>query len=78
MDNQVIDYRQAFSTDSGRRVLAHLLIDAGYFDSDMKTTEELAVLNYAKNIIRNMGICKTPDSVSEFINRILEISVGKE
>ena len=73
-NNQVTSYRQCFMTDAGKRVLGQLLIDAGYFDCDMKTTEELAVLNYAKGIIRNMGICVTPKNVSQFVNRILEIS----
>lgn len=78
MDNQVTDYRQTFTTNSGRRVLAHILTEAGYFDCDTKTPEELSVLNFAKQIIRNMGICQTPDSVMEFTNKLFEISVGKE
>jgi len=77
-ETQTNSYRQTFITDSGRRVLAHLLVEAGFFDCDMKTTEELAVLNYAKKIIKNMGICQTPDSVSEYVNKLMEISIGKE
>ncbi len=73
-DNQVISYRQCFSTDAGKRVLGDLLIEAGYFDVDMKTTEELAVLNYAKKIIKNMGICVDPKNVSQFVDRLMEIS----
>ena len=74
ISNQVVSYRTCFGTDAGRRVLGQMLIDAGYFDCDLKTTEELAVLNYVKNIIRNMGICVTPKTVSQFVNRIMEIS----
>lgn len=74
MENELLNgYRQCFITDSGRKVLAHLLIEAGYFDCDMKTTEELAVLNYAKQILKNLGIGVTPNNVPQFVNRILEI-----
>lgn len=76
-DNQIVSYRQCFLSDSGRRVLAHLLTEAGYFDSDMKTTEELAVLNYAKKIIKNMGICITPDGVHQFVNKLFEIAMER-
>lgn len=78
MDNQITDYRQTFMTDNGKRVLAHLLAEAGYFDCDLKTTEELAVLNFAKNILKNMGICNTPDNIGQFVNKLFEISIGKE
>jgi len=73
-NSQVTDFRKCFGSDSGRRVLGQLLIDAGYFDADLKTTEDLAVLNYAKMILVNMGICVTPKTVSQFVNRIMEIS----
>jgi len=76
IDNQITSYRQCFTTGAGRRVLAHLLIEAGYFDCDLKTTEELAVLNFAKRIIKNMGI--TLQNVEEFTGKLFEISIGKE
>ena len=72
-DIHLSSYRQCFSTDSGKRVLAHLLREAGYFDTDMKTTEELAVLNYAKKIIKNLGICTTVESTEEFTQKLFEM-----
>ena len=66
-------YRQCFITDAGKKVLAHLLIEAGYFDADLKSPEDLAVLNYAKKILHNMGICSTPESVMEYVQKISEM-----
>ena len=72
-DGHITSYRQCFMTDSGQRVLAHLLRDAGYFDTDMKTTEELAVLNFANKIIKNLGLCTTTESTEEFVRKLFEL-----
>lgn len=69
----MITYRTCFLTDPGRRVLGDLLIQGGYFDTDLKTTEELAVLNFVKMIIKKMGICVTPQNVSQYVDRLMEI-----
>ena len=73
MDSQITSYRTCFTTDAGRRVLAHLLTEAGYFDYDLKTSEEMAVLNFAKKILVNLGIGNTPESVSQIVNQLLNI-----
>lgn len=73
MDNQVISHRTCFSTDAGKRVLAYILTEAGYFDTDLKTLEEQAVLNFAKKVVKNLGICNEPESVSEFVNKLMEM-----
>jgi hypothetical protein len=64
-------------TDSGKRVLAYLLMESGYFDTDLSTLEELAVLNFVKKIIKNIGIV-TPAQTTEFVQKLFEISVVKE
>jgi hypothetical protein len=69
--------RECFSTAAGRKVLGQLLIDAGYFDTDLKTPEELAVENYAKKILTNMGL-NTKDTVDSFVNHLIEIPVKWE
>ena len=73
VNNHTTSYRQCFSSDAGKRVLAHLLREAGYFDTDMKTTEELAVLNFANKIIKNLGICNTNESTEEFVRKLFEL-----
>ncbi len=68
-----IAYKNCFSTDSGKRVLAHLLNSAGMFDVDVNTTEALAIRNYAMCILKNMGLLYTEDSIREFVNKLLEM-----
>ncbi len=53
--NKTVDYyRMCFSTESGRRVLADLLIEAKFFDYT-KTPEEQAVENFIKTILTKTG-----------------------
>ena len=73
--NLITSYRTCFSEDAGKRVLAHLLIEAGYFDTDLKTPEEQAVLNFAKKIIANLGICVDPKDTSYFVDKLFELPV---
>ena len=76
-DNQIASYRTCFSTDAGKRVLGHLLVEAGYFDTDLKTPEELAVLNYAKKILANVGLFsmkkKKITGIDSFVNKLFEL-----
>lgn len=73
-----IHYRQCFSTESGRLVLANMLILAGYFDSEVKT-EDLAVLNFVKKILKNGGFHPADSrdhvTVSGYVNKLLEIPI---
>ncbi len=66
-------YRQCFMTDAGKRVLGDILINAGYFDTDLTTEGEIAVQNFAKRIVKKLGVCGTPESVLEYIDKILEL-----
>ena len=77
MNSQTTSYRQCFMSDAGKRVLAHLLTEAGYFDTNLSTLEELAVLNFVKKIIKNIGI-NTPEQATEFVQKLFDISIGKE
>lgn len=47
-------YRQCFTTESGRRVLADLLMEAKFFEY-IKTPEEQAVENFIKTILTKTG-----------------------
>ena len=78
MDNTVLNYHLTFNTDSGRRVLAHILAESGYFDTELKTVEELAVLNFVKKIIKNLGVGITPEQTTEFVNKLFEISINRK
>jgi hypothetical protein len=56
LDNTTTDYRTCFGTDAGHRVLGHLLLEAGYFDTDLSTEGEIAVRNFAQKIVCNLGL----------------------
>jgi len=76
MNNELlIAYRQCFSGGSGKVVLTDLLIEAGYFDDDLKTTEELAVENFVKKILHKMGVYDKKDlsQQSRFVDNIFEL-----
>ncbi len=73
--DEVSSYRMCFMTDAGRRVLGDLLIQAGYFDTDLSTDGEIAVQNYAKRIVKKLGICDTPEKVTEYVNGLFNLKV---
>jgi hypothetical protein len=73
--DKVIDYyRDCFSTPSGKRVLAHLLADMGYFDNNLKSPEEVAVANYAKTLLVRLGIIGT-QNLDYFANMFINAPV---
>lgn len=78
-DSQTTWYRTCFGTDAGKRVLSNLLLEAGYFDTDLKTLEELAVLNFAKKILSNIGLFFERDGkivgIDTFVNKLFELEM---
>ena len=67
-------YRNCFSTPAGQAVLGHLLLEAGFFDTDLKTTEAIAVENFAKKILKNLGIYEL-STVDSFVNGLFRIPI---
>lgn len=54
--NQIkIDYRTCFSTNSGKSVLADLLKEARFFDTDLGE-RDIGVENFVKMILHKTGI----------------------
>ena len=70
-----MDYRNCFSTDVGRRVLGHMLLEAGFFDTDLKTPEEIAVENYVKNILKVMGVYDDPAKIGQIVNGFINVQI---
>ena len=74
-DETQSNFRQAFMTASGKRTLGLILVQAGYFDTDMKTTEQLAVLNFVKeHILKNCGLLKI-ENIDSYVSKLFEIPV---
>lgn len=70
-------YRACFSTPAGQFVLGHILIEAGFFDDDLSFPEEVAVENFAKKILKNLGVYEL-ENVDCFVNGLFRIPVVKE
>ena len=70
-----MDLRNCFSTDVGKRVLGHLLLEAGFFDSDIKTTEDAAIENFMKGILKKMGVYDHPDKMTQVVNGLVNVSI---
>lgn len=68
------DYRQCFGTPAGRRVLEEMLTQSGFFDVDLSTPGEIAVENFMKKALGNMGMLED-DVVDSFVNKLFEIPV---
>ncbi len=79
--SQVASYRACFGTDAGKRVLEHLLTDAGYFDTDLFSEGDIAVQNFAKKIIKNLGVFrivnKKVTGVDAYVNKLFELPSGE-
>ena len=56
MDKTTDYYRVVFCSADGIKVLAHILADTGFFDDTIKTSEEIALCNYGKRILKRLGI----------------------
>ena len=74
-DETINSYRSCFMSDSGRRVLGHLLLDAGYFDTDLKTPEDIAVRNFVTRILKNCGIGNKVQTMTGFVDKLFELGV---
>ena len=74
-DETQMNFRLCFMTEHGQRVLGYLLMEAGYFDTDLKTLEQLAVLNFVKeHILKNCGLLKL-ENVDSYVRKLFEIPV---
>ncbi len=72
-----VDYRVCFSTDAGKRVLADMLSEAGFF-TQLVTPEQQAVENFMKCVLNNMGVCPVETEklkIDEYIVNLLNMSL---
>ena len=70
-----VDYRTCFSTDAGKRVLADLLSEAGFF-TQLVTPEQQAVENFMKCVLSSAGMCPVEtdkDRIDEYITNLLNM-----
>ena len=83
MDSTVNSYRACFSSGEGRRVLVDILAEAGFFDTNLSTPEEIAVENFAKKILKKSGLCGAVpehswlsiDNLDSFGQKLFELAI---
>lgn len=63
-------YRRCFGTPDGRKVLANMLIDTGYFD----TGGEPALRNYATRLLNTLGFVDVPTKIDQLVDKMFEIA----
>lgn len=67
-------YRSVFNGEStkaeGQELLAHLLVDMGYFN-EIETEEERILHNYAQKIVKRVGIIQA-DTIDQYVAKLLE------
>jgi len=66
------DYMAAFSTPEGRRVLAHMMTELGFFDT-VDDEGERILRNYAVRILRIMNAI-SGDTVPAWIGKMIDLA----
>ncbi len=74
IDHTVVAYRQCFTTDAGRLVLANLLMEAKFFDYTT-TPEEQAVENFMKTILHKAGLYSV-DNIDEYVTVLFNLKIS--
>lgn len=72
-DTTEIDYKRTFSTDSGRRVLGNMLVEAKFF-SETHTPEEQAVENFMKIVLAKCGTYRIAN-IDEYVLNVLKMQM---
>ncbi len=70
-DRTIDYYRLCFNTESGKRVLANLLLEAKFFEY-ATTPEELAVENFVKTILTKTG-AYNKDNIDHYVDKLLSL-----
>jgi aerobic-type carbon monoxide dehydrogenase small subunit (CoxS/CutS family) len=73
MDATVNIYRQCFSTDVGKRVLANMLCEAKFFEHN-ETPEQQAVANFMKTVLCKCGSYDN-NHVDEYVTKLMSMSL---
>ena len=72
----VQDYRLVFYSEIGRRVLGHMLAELHFFDEILDDPEEIALANYARNLLSRLGMWPgyRPENVGAIVDAFFSIN----
>ena len=73
IDHTAVAYRQCFSTEAGKKVLANMLVEAKFFEH-IDTPEERAVENFMKTVLcKTGGYCM--ENVDEYVENLMKMKM---
>ena len=67
-------YREVFGTRVGREVLAHMLVELGFFN-EIVTDEQKVLANYSRHLLKLMGVLQ-PKNINDITDALMNISFG--
>lgn len=70
----MVEYRNVFGTENGRKVLAHMLTELGVFDTGYTDAGSVALQDYGKRLLWRCGIW-CAENMQDMINCFFKISV---
>lgn len=77
-DREIIkDYRNTFSSPSGRKVLCHIVTELGLFDQVMETEADRVRGDYAKRLLMLCGIWQ-PQNIEAIMDFLFQIPIQEE
>ena len=68
-------YREVFGTRSGKEVLAHMLVELGFFN-EIVTDEQKVLCNYSRHLLKLMGVLR-PKNVNDITEALMNVSFGE-
>jgi extradiol dioxygenase family protein len=69
-------YREVFGTRVGREVLAHMLVELGFFN-EIVTDEQKILCNYARRLLKLMGVLQ-PKNINDITDALMNVSFEEE
>jgi len=69
-------YREVFGTRAGREVLAHMMVELGFFN-EIITEEQKVLANYSRHLLKLMGVLQ-PKNINDITDALMNVSFGEE
>jgi len=69
-------YREVFGTRVGKEVLAHMLVELGFFN-EIVSDEQNILVNYSRHLLKLMGILQ-PKNINDIVEVLMKVSFSEE
>jgi hypothetical protein len=68
-------YREVFGPRVGREVLAHMLVELGFFN-EIVTEEQKVLANYSRHLLKLMGVLQ-PKNINVITDALMNVSFSE-